>query len=364
MESTPWQSPDEYPFEEGIEGLILATSNDCLDCLDCLVIVCDENGADAKANTADPNAGEADGSEQGPGAGSAKAQADAIRKALNPAAGDGYKDLGDILREKLQALAAEAPYSLGEPKANRLSVRDGDGPALVSKVRRETNALRTRMQHLLQSMAMSKPFTARVGPRIEPAKLYRLQLGDAKIYRKLVDGVKVNSAVQVIIDRSGSMSDKIDFTLETAASVALAMDHLKGVTSSVAIFPAPAPYSAQVLTDFGEGIRRTINAYPKVVATGGTPMAEALLWAGLNLSRVNKPRKIVLVITDGGPDNCQAVEDVRDDLARMGIEVMGLGIQCSTAHLFSPSTMIDALQELPKAVFGMMRTALFQRRVA
>ncbi len=314
--------------------------------------------------TQTPAADESDGGGQGKGAGSAKAQADAIRRALAPGAGDGYKDVGDVLREQLEALSAEAPYRLGEPKAKRVHARGGNGPALVSKVRRETNALRRRMQHMLQSIATSKPFAADTGPRIEPSRLYRVKLGDPKVYRKLVDGIKVNTAVQVLIDRSGSMSDQIDFTLETAAAVALAMDHLPGVDCSVAIFPAAYPYSAEILTDFGEGIRRTISAYPLVSATGGTPMAEALLWGGLNLWKVNKPRKIVLVVTDGGPDNPRAVEDVRDDLQRMGIECMGLGIQCQTDHLFAASATVHNIEELPKGVFGMMREALFQRKFA
>jgi Mg-chelatase subunit ChlD len=143
------------------------------------------------------------------------------------------------------------------------------------------------------------------------------------------------------------------------------MDAIPGVKVCTAAFPGGnSGWEASVvpLTRFGQSVRATTKHY-SLGATGGTPLTEALYWAACQLLAQPEPRKIILVATDGDPNDPASTKFAIRRLEAEGIELLGLGIQHEGVRsLFGTHAVIQNLNELPKSVFGMLQSELVRKR--
>ena len=181
------------------------------------------------------------------------------------------------------------------------------------------------------------------------------------MFEKRIEGHKQDTAIQLLIDRSTSMRRDIQIACDAALAVALAMDGVQGVSTSVAAFPHVGNNKDDdvlTISDFGESFRKIAARFPAVGVQGCTPMAQAILWAGYHLHAASQARKILLVVTDGKPDSHAATADVITKLEQSGVEVMGLGINIDVGYLFSKSGRISSVSELAAAIFGMLQETL------
>ena len=93
--------------------------------------------------------------------------------------------------------------------------------------------------------------------------------------------------------------------------------------------------------------------------TGGTPMAEAIWYAAFELSKTREDRKMLIVLTDGEPDNKDSAEAVIELCENSGIEVIGIGIETNApSRLFSKSICIDDVADLQSTLFKLMEKSL------
>jgi hypothetical protein len=144
------------------------------------------------------------------------------------------------------------------------------------------------------------------------------------------------------------------------------VEGLAVVYLSIALFPMAVPgqsapdQAVGVLKPFGMPLRKAAGRLPWISASGGTPLAPAMLWAGLNLLRQDRSRRVLFVLTDGDPDNAAQCRDVLADLRRLRIEPLGLGVQHDVGHLFAVHGRVDQLADLPRTVFSMLSRALLQ----
>ena len=98
-------------------------------------------------------------------------------------------------------------------------------------------------------------------------------------------------------------------------------------------------------------------------------MAEALLWAGAQLSQRKEERKLLFVLTDGQPETMKVTAAqarhqarlVKAELDRIGIETMGIGIKIDISWLFDRGVKIDTVDALPGTLFSLMQTSLLKR---
>ena len=97
-----------------------------------------------------------------------------------------------------------------------------------------------------------------------------------------------------------------------------------------------------------------------MTANGGTPLAQALGWARVQMAVRQERRKILLVATDGQPSNPKLVRALLEKLESEGVELMGLGIldQGTARHFFAKHRTVQRLSEMPEAVFGLFQEAL------
>ncbi len=327
-----------------------------------------EQGAEESQDQGAAGSDAGDGTEAAQGSDSAATEAtdagdsaEAMKQFLAGAgAGQSSMDMGDMIAGALNSISEESE-TVRMPDAIPLQREVGNGEDVLSRLRAETNAVRRKVQGLLEAKARSTILNGRSGNRLDAKRLWRVRTGDARVFEKRIEGHKQDTAIQLLIDRSTSMRRDIQIASDAALAVALAMDGVQGVSTSVAAFPHVGNSQDDdvlLISDFGESFRRIAARFPAVGVQGCTPMAQAVLWSGYNLHATTKARKILVVVTDGKPDNTSATEEVIDKLTRSGVEVLGLGIKVEVGGLFQKSARINGVDELAVALFGMLQETL------
>ena len=101
-----------------------------------------------------------------------------------------------------------------------------------------------------------------------------------------------------------------------------------------------------------------------VEVRGNTPLTESLWWVLQRLAAVPQSRKIVLLITDGIPNDLLTAQQVVAAGQSAGMEIYALGIDSAQVADLYPTnfTTITQLAELPAALFALLETALLAQR--
>ena len=78
---------------------------------------------------------------------------------------------------------------------------------------------------------------------------------------------------------------------------------------------------------------------------------------------LSETRKILLIITDGFPDNTQKALDALHMLQKLGTEVMGIAIQSpALARLLPIQANIDNMNDLAGAMFNILDLSLIHNK--
>jgi len=288
------------------------------------------------------------------------ADADVLDQILNSSPAEEYGDVGEMVGTELEAKAEETTPATAEmlyPGEDGGSVNFSYPPDLGT-VRRSTSALRSRLGSLIQASKLKRSCAGRHGRRIDQRVLCRLPVGDTRIFRKREEKTAVNTAVIILLDRSGSMNSRMSLAAEATLAVTDALHTVPGVSVCSAAFPGQAA-TVIPLTPFGAAPAQTLKKYG-VVADGGTPLAHALGWAAVQFALRQEPRKILVVATDGTPSNPERVRTYLERLADQGVEQMAVGIMDDGAcgWYFKNHRTIQNIHELPNALFDMLKDAL------
>ena len=267
----------------------------------------------------------------------------------------GFGDVGEILKHEL--------ITEGETVGNRGGVLLPPEASLrtfpidIHETRRHTALLRARLSGLIQASRLRRRHARRTGSKIDNRVVHRLALNDTRLFLHQEEKTEVNTAIMILVDRSGSMQhQKIEVASKTAYVVAEALDSIPGCFAAVAAFPVGNSDGVAPLVRFGE---RPCSSKFGMSAGGGTPLAQALYWAGVELLKREEPRKILLSVTDGEPDDLRTTKRAIRWLLEQGIEPMGLGIcEESVRTIFPTYGVVYSVEELPPALFGMLQDKL------
>lgn len=309
------------------------------------------------------NEGQDDGSNNLSGDGAGSQLASNIDSILNGNDDVGDSDLGAIASKALNELAGDPEHQNSAVyHMPRKTLPVGTDSTMLSDVRASSNATKIRVLALLEAQAKVKVIHTSSGNRINPSRIARVVSGQFDVFQKTRTAVAQNTAIQVLIDISGSMGidDRYKLALKSGLSVALALEQAKGVDVAVSAFPF-GPDVLQ-LTNFGERTSGTSIRYASAKPNGGTPMSEAIMTAGYDLLSQNNDRKIFLVITDGQPDNIASCKQVIESINDMGVEFIGLGIGTALPDFFRTSKSITKIEELPSTMFELLKQKLMDRR--
>ncbi|AGG89008.1 cobaltochelatase CobT-related protein [Rhodanobacter denitrificans] len=305
------------------------------------------------------------------------AQAGPDRQALSQALGAGASDfvptdLGKVLgasleQEARKGVEAEARQLAKEgvrarPVTDPLAVskRRAQGQGELQQVLGQSQQLRTRLAAAMEAQARAKVDYRRQGARLDGRVLHRLFTGDMRVFARKEVARKVNTAVQILLDRSGSMNGTpIEIARKATLATAVGISQIVGCKAAAAAFPA-----IEVLKEFDEAARGVAGRFD-LSAAGGTPMGRAMIWAASQLVSRREERKLLVVITDGEPEDVPMVKRLAGKFAQSGVEVIGVGIgsgRQAVERLFPSAVGIDAVDELAGALFGVIHKKM--RRVA
>ncbi len=300
----------------------------------------------------------------GGGEGSQGAQLAALAALLEAGEGGDVAsiDVGARARDRLNALAASHPSARAvlaeydDPPPNR------DPTGAVARARATTALLRRRLGVLVQASRDEDAWRARRGHRLDPTGLYRLSTGDPARFARRDEREAPATAVGLLFDCSGSMHGRMELAGQAVLATALAVEDIDGVSCWAAAFPGRHPDGILPLKGFAERARRVAGRFD-LAAGGGTPLASALWRAGFELSRRSEPRRLLVVATDGQPNDVGAAHDILGRCRASGIEVIGLGIGQSLTEVRAvfgdrDATAIAAMTELAPALFALLERRL------
>ena len=286
--------------------------------------------------------------------------ADILNQILNSSPAEEYGDVGEMVGAELETKAEETTPATAEmlyPGEAGGSV-DFSFPPDLGTVRRNTSVLRSRLGSLVQASKLQRSCAGRSGRRIDQRVLCRLPVGDTRIFRKKEEKTAVNTAVIILLDRSGSMNSRISLAAEATLAVTDALYTVPGVSVCSAAFPGPGK-TVIPLTPFGVAPAQALNKYG-ITADGGTPLAHALGWVAVQFALRQEPRKILVVVTDGVPSDPARTQNYLRRLADQGIEQMAIGIGDGgvCGNYFKNHKSIQTIHELPNVLFDMLKSAL------
>ena len=286
----------------------------------------------------------------------AKAQLTAL---FHAEAQDLPQNLGELLSTALVLCQAESAFEKVTVAVEGFRQSSALPEAQKLQALQASIALRTRLQGLLQARTQKRCSISRRGV-LHPSSLHRLQTGNPRIFRREAEQIGLNTAVHILLDVSGSMSGvPIVLARQACFAVAKALENIKGVNPAVTAFPAMASTSSVFpIMRHGQKVPDSFD----ISASGGTPLAAALWWVLQTLVPLGEQRKVVLVITDGIPDNLQAAHKALVMAQKLGIEVYGLGVRDEhIAHLLpQASRVINDLPDLAPTMFDMLQAALLK----
>ena len=243
------------------------------------------------------------------------------------------------------------------------------GLRLLDKVQSESVKIRAALQGLVQSQNMNRTHPACRGRLVIGRRIPQLALGDVRVFARGAVKQSPNTAIHLLLDRSESMSDlvpddqgqtfasRLSIALEATLALALAYEGIPGVNPGITAFPGIDDESVFRLLEHGERVRSKIGAY-SLLARNTTPMTEAIWFAAASLLRCREPRKVMMVMTDGQPNDQLSTLEILQRCRDSGIETVGVGLGIDVSHLFPVAITINDFRELRSQLFELSKTLL------
>jgi len=235
--------------------------------------------------------------------------------------------------------------------------------------------------------------------RLHTANLHRLTSGDDRVFRRKFDTAIKDTAVEILIDMSGSMGgDKMEtaaysgfalasmlqrvnipvevmsFTTDTGGSRAY-FDEMNEASKRLGrSFSHTGVCTHLLLKGFNERVdNKVAKRFAHLGANKSRLMSqncdpESVYAAGIRLAKRPEQRRVLMVLSDGHPafsgdyaGGFKRLKSVVKDCEGAGLDVIGIGIQDRSVEEFYPKhVVLHSASELPKAIMGEMQALLLR----
>jgi cobaltochelatase CobT len=278
------------------------------------------------------------------------------------------RDVFDVVKSALALDDRDAPETV-MPVGLKPLGNAAAGLSLINQVQSESVKIRAALQGWVQSQSLARSHPVGRGRRVIGRRLPQLALGDPRVFARRVVKPAPNTAIHLLLDKSDSMDEpvlgdkhqsvanRLSIALEASMALALAFEGIAGVNSGITAFPGRDDTSVFRLLEHGERIRAHSAGF-SLRAGGTTPMTEAVWFAAAALLRCREPRKVLLVMTDGQPNDILSTLEILQRCRNSGIETVGVGLGLDVGHLFPAAIMISELRELRTQLFALSKAVL------
>lgn len=293
-------------------------------------------------------------------------QADNLRQALEASAAqfepDTFAHVAEVLSEQAEGHQGVTPLSL--PQAEQAVLGD---EAILTLSASESAQIRARLRGMVQSSQDNRNHAKRHGLRVATYRLAASQAGESRLFIQRKPRIAPNAAVHLLVDISGSMGKPIGegnrkyfhVANEAALALAMALEGIPGVVPAVSYFPGIHQEVSIALLP-KQSVRHRAACFDQK-PRGCTPMAQAMWFAANSLLAQKQKRKLMIVLTDGDPDDWAATHDIVDRCRRSGFELLGIGIQTRSVERFFPqSIVINDVKDLKRELFEVTQQLLIQ----
>nr|ALJ83505.1 plasmid associated protein [Vibrio alginolyticus] len=293
-------------------------------------------------------------------------QADNLRQALEASAAqfepDTFAQVAEVLSEQAEGHQGVTPLSLPQAEQSML----GD-EAILTLSASESAQIRARLRGMVQSSQDNRNHAKRHGLRVATHRLAASQAGESRLFIQRQPRIAPNAAVHLLVDISGSMGKPIGegnrkyfhVANEAALALAMALEGIPGVVPAVSYFPGIHQEVSIALLP-KQSVRHRAACFDQK-PRGCTPMAQAMWFAANSLLAQKQKRKLMIVLTDGDPDDWAATHDIVDRCRRSGFELLGIGIQTRSVEKFFPqSIVINDVRDLKRELFEVTQQLLIQ----
>ncbi|MCD9553447.1 VWA domain-containing protein [Photobacterium carnosum] len=292
-------------------------------------------------------------------------------------------DAGDALAEKL-GKQSEDDQASGKVKASdyttdskvnsAITYRSLKGNSLGAKTLHriadtQSVFVRQRLQGLIAAKQRKVVSRKSAGKRMIGNAGTRMAQGDYKVFRQELTRKLTNTAITILLDDSGSMkNEKGQVAASATLALIKALEPINFVSTSVETFGTESSSNiVYKVKDFNESANQCADRLSEHLAYGGgyTPLLTGL-WSGLrSISQRKEARKILIVITDGEPDERpRCTELINRIRTSQGVEVFGIGIGDANTlvkPLFGEqyAVSIKKIDQLASEIFKLSEQILF-----
>ena len=283
---------------------------------------------------------------------------------------------------------------------------------LQNKLVGSANVIRRKIERALLAKLNRGWDQGREIGRLDNKRLVSAFNGRPNVYKQQEPIPEMDTALQLLIDCSGSMSGKrIRLAQEVAIALAEAIDktqveyEILGFTSHSVKGSLPQTTEEcfhnwarlgnlhhYIFKPFNERLVNRKAALGKIVGVGlaGNDDSESLQWANFRLSKRPEKRKVMIVLSDGAPatvgwdgdwyrkkegiypdkdpmglamSGARHLRFVIDEIAKEGTEIIGIGIRTDAVKRYYPNyVVVNNLADLQKETLNKLAKALLGDR--
>ena len=261
---------------------------------------------------------------------------------------DAISQLSEQLAEQAQEDNDGDPIAINTSSVGSDASNKGETSGLQTGIL-ASSAIRSQLQGLLHAQTREQQWLHTSGKRVDGKRLTRLCSGDSRVFIKRDEMRRTDTAVHVLLDASGSMHRIQDIANQATVSLALAISSIPKCDIATSMFPGVGG-DVSSITHRGQPVRSNLGRFA-VDSSGGTPLAEAMLYAARELAVSRRQRKVLIIITDGAPNSGSEVRYMNSLIAGH-IDIYAIGINSTAvSHYFENWSVIKDVKELQKALF-------------
>ena len=247
---------------------------------------------------------------------------------------------------------------------------------MLSNARRKTSKMRTQLTGLFQAIGLQHAYPTQVGYRLDgrSTHLVAANTPDTRVFATRREKQTENTAITLLVDVSGSMHRDIDLAIQAAFVTSDTLESMSGVTCCTAVFTRTDMNGVNGILPIKKfGVKPMPKDFYIIHADGGTPIAGTVLWAGQQLALRREERKIIVLFTDGEPDDSLHAEKAVKKVNRYGIEVYAVAMNKTSIHTAMKDaskwidvekvTPISKIEELGPSLLKLLRRALVRKKM-